>query len=117
MIATFMLAVLVSDPWPQPYLFIPHDATVQINCIVDSARNSLPFWTVDLANDLIPVQYQFYNNQEQLNAHGVYELPQIEIPPTLRLLINDTAMNNQTRIFCNHKTSSLTLFVFRKSII
>ena len=39
----------------------------------------------------------------ELNVHGVYELPQTEIPEmptTLRLLINDITRNNQTVIDC-----------------
>ena len=54
---------------------------------------------------------------EILNAHGVYELSTIETPETIvtRLLINDTAVNNQTEIHCSDEVSTLILFVFSKS--
>ena len=106
------------DPWSQPYLFVPQDATVQINCTADS--NS-PFWAIDLANDSTSVQYQFGRSDqiEILNAHGIYELSRIETPETIimRLLINNTEVNNQTEIHCSDEVSTLILFVFRKSII
>ena len=80
-----------------------------------------PFWSIDLANDMKDFSLQFTGGQkEQLNAHGVYELPQTDrpgMPPTLRLLINDTARNNQTIIQCDQgatSTSSTTLFVLSK---
>ena len=73
-----------------------------------------PIWSIDLANDSVSTQ------QHILNAHGVYELPRIEtpgMPPTLRLLINDTALNNQTEIFCTGESTSnhSTLFILGKS--
>lgn len=107
--------VLAHEPWPHPYLFVPQDATVQINCTAD--HNS-SFWAIDLANDSIQAQYQFKEavQMEILNAYGVYELSTIETPKTLRLLVNDTAINNQTKIICGRVYSGLILFVFRKSI-
>ena len=54
----------------------------------------------------------------ELNAHGVYELPEVPgMPPTLRLLISDTAMNNQTEIFCNRGALSTILFVYGGSTL
>ena len=85
-------------------------------CIADGEQ---PFWLIDLANDSVSTQHQFTTRRELLNAHGVYELPQIEIPgmpPTLRLLINDTKVNNQTEILCNGENKSIhsTLFITGK---
>ena len=107
------------DPWSQPYLFVPQDATVQINCTADSTGS--PFWAIDLANDSTSVQYQFGKPDqiEILNAHGIFELSRIETPETIvtRLLINNTEVNNQTEIHCSDEISTLVLFVFRKSVI
>ena len=83
-----------------PYLLVPQTSTVLINCTTSSDS---PLWSINLDNDSIITQLQFSTRGAELNAHGVYELPQIEtpgMPPTLRLLINDTARNNQTEIFC-----------------
>jgi hypothetical protein len=106
---TFSLIVLVSEPWPLPYLFAPQESTIIITC---AAVDEHAFWSIDLANDSVSTQYQFGNREEILNAHGVYELPQIEtpgMPPTLRLMINDTTGNNQTEILC---TDEFALFSF-----
>ena len=81
-------------------LFVPQDSVIIINC---TTGDDTPFWTIDLANDSTDTQYQFSSRNDILKAHGVYELPRIKtsgMPPTLGLLINDTAINNQTEIFC-----------------
>ena len=96
-----------------PYLFVPQDSAVIINC---TTGDDTPHWTIDLGNDSTTSQYQFSSRRKELNAHGVYELPWIEspgMPPTLRLLINDTTINNQTVIHCigDNKSYSSTLFV------
>ncbi len=99
-----MLSVLVEEPWPVPHLFVPKESTVEIHCTAGE-RGYSPFWLIDLANDGKPAFLQFNPNQEeQLNAHSVYQLPRIETPGkplTVRLLINDTARNNQTEIQCD----------------
>ena len=107
----------MSEPWPTPVLYIPQDVHVMMSCRADG--NSPPFWSIDLANDSSPVQLQFGSRQEQLNSFGFYEVPQIEIsgiPLILRLLINETARNNGTVIFCSRDKMELhtTLSVFGK---
>ena len=88
---------------------VPQDSTVVITCTTANSSFS-PFWTVDLANDS-STQLQFSSKSDELNAHGVYELPQMEIPETnlitLRLLINNTAVNNQTVIHCDRGSDSI----------
>ena len=103
-----------------PHIFAPRESTVEINCTAGE-RNYPAFWLIDLANDMKMSSLQFNHNQEgQLNAQSVYQLPQIEtpgMPPTLRLLINDTTGNNQTKIQCDRSTTSVsttTLFVVGK---
>ena len=115
-------SVFVDEPWPVPHIFAPRESTVEIRCTAGE-RNYTPFWLIDLANDVKTFPLQFINQEEQLNAHSVYQLPQIEtpgMPPTLRLLINDTVRNNQTRIQCDRSATSestTTLFVVGKVLI
>ena len=73
-----------------------------------------PVWAIDLAGDSGALPLQFSSRKRQLNAHGVYELPPVETPLTLRLLINDTAINNQTEIGCDCGVLSIAtiLYVF-----
>ena len=113
---TLIFIVLLSEPGPQ-YIFIPQESVVMINCIL--ADGEQPFWSIKLANDSTGTQHQFSSKEEILNAHGVYELPQIEtsgMPDTLGLLINDTTVNNQTEIYCTGETTSIhtTLFLIGK---
>ena len=99
-----------------PYTLVPNGSNVEINCTAAVGTNDPPFWAIDLAADLSTTRLQFTNRRGQLNAHGVYELPRIETPLTLRLLINDTAINNQTEISCEpgHGAETITtiLYVF-----
>ena len=91
----------VDEPWPTPNVFAPQNSTVLINCTTTSDS---PLWSIDLASDGSNSQLQFSNRAEDLNAHGVYELPTINetgMLPTLRLLINNTARNNGTDIVCD----------------
>ena len=104
--------VLVSESWPV-YIFAPQESTIIINCTVNSKH---AFWSVDLANGSVSSQHQFSSREDILSDHGVYELPQMEthgMPPTLRLIINDTTGNNQTEILCTggNKTIHTTLFL------
>ena len=113
----FFYAVLVSEPWPMPILYVPQDAHVMMNCTADG--NSPPFWSINLANDSSTLPHQFGTRQEQLNSYGFYEVPKIEIsgmPLILRLLINETAKNNGTVIFCSRDKMELstTLSIFGK---
>ena len=97
-----------------PQLLIPIGSNVEINCTAAVGTSDPPFWAIDLAADLSTTRLQFTNRKGQLNAHGVYELPRIETPLTLRLLINDTAINNQTEISCEPGAETITtiLYVF-----
>ena len=88
--------VQVPEPWPTPYLLVPRDSTVHMNCT--SSETSV-FWAVDLADDGTPAQYR--NTEAQFNDNGFYELPPVGMPTTLRLLINDTSRNNGTQIICS----------------
>ena len=101
-----------------PRLLVPRNSDVEMNCTVAVDNSNTPFWAIDLANDSRDIQLQFSNRKQQLNAHGVYELPKIEtpgMPSTLRLLINDTTINNQTEINCEHDALfTTTLVVFCK---
>ena len=107
--------VLVRVPglrWPER-VFVPQSSSVQMNCTLTDS----PFWSIDLAEDAVTVPLPFAARSSLLNAHGLYELPQIEtpgMPPTLRLLINDTARNNQTKITCTGTRESIetTLFIY-----
>ena len=114
MIQPPVLVRVPSGPrWPIR-VFVPLNSSVQMNCTTGSAT---PFWSINLAEDAVPTPLQFATRGTELNAHGLYELPQIEtpgMPPTLRLLINDTARNNQTDIYCSNdgNTFTTTLFVF-----
>ena len=84
---------------------MPRNASVYIDCTLESQTK--PFWLVDLAADGLSVDRQFNvpATEKVLNDYGVY---QIEVaPPTLRLLINDTNINNQTVIKCFDGQSAL----------
>ena len=104
-----------------PYLFLPRESVVEINCTADDASYN-PFWLIDLANDTKDFPLQFSHQEEQLNAHGVYQLPPIEtpgMPTTLRLLINNTQRNNQTEIHCDQSEttgSTTVLFALGKGL-
>ena len=110
--------VLVRDPWPKEYLAVTQGSTVRINCTANYSDNL--FWTIDLGNDSTTVQYQFNPGYVVLNAHGLYELSRIETTDTitLRLLVNDTALNNQTNVLCYRSMQALTttLFVYSRLI-
>ena len=106
-----IVTVLVAEPWPTPYLFVPKDSTVTIDCTDQSGND---FLSVDLASDTSDIQYRIGDQQLIDLGAAVYELPSIETPPTLRLLINDTASNNGTKILCSTGQAT-TLFVFGRS--
>ena len=108
--------MLVGQPWPMPYLFVPENSTVIINCTTSS---SAPLWSIDLGTDPDIAQLQFATRTDKLNANGVYELPPVEaqgLLSTIRLLINDTSMNNQTMIICDggNEQFETTLYVYGK---
>ena len=97
-----------------PQLLVPNGSNVKINCTATVGTADPPFWSIDLAADLSTTRLQFTTRKGRLNAHGVYELPRIETPLTLRLLINNTAINNQTEINCEPGAETITtiLYVF-----
>ena len=110
--------MLVDEPWPRPYVFAPENSTILINCTTTTGDS--PLWSIDLASDGSNSQLQFSNRAEDLNAHGVYELPLINgtgTASTLRLLINDTASNNGTKIVCDDGNESFvtTLYIYGES--
>ena len=105
----YFSAVLVHEPWPMPDIFVPGTATVEIRC--NAKSSSRVFWSVDLGDDSTSLQYRA--GDEELINHGVHELPEIPVPRTLRLLINDTARNNQTKVYCGGEQFT-TLFVLGK---
>lgn len=97
-------------------LLVPPASTVVLNCTLASSSN--PLWSIDLAGDSTPVRFQFNTHSAILNRHGLFELPSVTDHETrmvtLRLLISDTAGNNQTLIDCAGIDESFltTLFVF-----
>jgi hypothetical protein len=108
-------SVLVEEPWPEPHLFVPRDSTVEMHRTAGE-RSYSPYWLIDLANDTKSFPLQF-NQEKQLNSHNVYQLHRWEtpgMPPTLRLLMNDTVRNNGTKIQCDRSETSestTTLYV------
>ena len=117
----FTIAVVevpAKPQWP-PTVYMPHNASVYINC---TAHNNNDFWQIDLAGDMFDIFLQFGASGKVLNAHGVYELSRIEtpgMPPTLRLLINDTQSNNKTiiRCFVESELHETTLYLYGKSSV
>ena len=109
--------VTVHEPWPTPYVFVPRYSTIEMHCTENSGHDFLNVWSVDLGNDTLGIQYR--GGDRQLKDHGIYELPSLNssvgMPSVLRLLINDTNVNNETQIFCN--MHSTTLFVYGKQFI
>ena len=91
-----------------PHILVPNGSNLEINCTAAVGTADPPFWAIDLAADLSTTRLQFTNRKGQLNTHGVYELPPIETPLTLRLLINDTEINNQTEINCEPGAETIT---------
>ena len=113
-----IIIVQVSEPWPVPYLFTPRDSTIKMNCTALVGTRS-PIWLIDIANDEVMLPLQFGNQDEELNAAGVFEIDTPETPTTVGLLINNTAGNNQTVINCNRlgTVATTTLFVFSRSLL
>ena len=105
------LSVEVADQsWPG-FVYVPHNASVYINCTTDSNN---PFWSIDPAEDELDSFLQFATRSEELNNEGLYDIAVSggTVPPTLRLLINDTEVNNQTVIECVGKTVTNRTVIF-----
>ena len=105
------LSVEVADQrWPR-FVYVPHNASVYINCTTDSSD---PFWAINPAEDELDSFLQFGNRGEDLNNEGLYDIKVSEgtVPPTLRLLINDTEVNNQTVIECVGRTVTHRTVIF-----
>ena len=120
----FITVTVPGRSWPELNLLVPLNSTVEISCTLNDSNRS--YWSIDLANDGTDSQKQFVELGGQralLNSYGIYELSSIESegnPLTLRLLINDTESNNQTKIFCISGlyfiSREKTLTVYGKSI-
>ena len=109
----------MSEPWPAPYLFIPRNSTIEMNCTsLDESR--LPSWSIDIANDAVTIPIQFtIEDTIDLNAYGLFKIEEPGTPSTtVRLLINNTAVNNQTVINCIRRgaQATTTLFVVSRSL-
>ena len=96
---------------------MPLASTVLLNCTLPSSSD--PLWSADLSSDSTPVRFQFKTHSGKLNTYGLYELPNVTNHETgmttLRLVINNTAINNQTLIDCAGRFGEsflTTLFVF-----
>ena len=59
--------------------------------------------TIDLASDGLPVQYTLGSrgSDDVLHTNGLFKTEEPETPTLVRLLINNTVVNNQTVIYCN----------------
>ena len=108
---------MVHEPWPTPYIFVTRNSSVTINCT--GSTSDLIFWEINLSEDTADRAIPFSRQTiATLNGHGVYEFPQTEMSHNLTLLINDTARNNGTEIFCSiYEQSSTTLFLIGKPFI
>ena len=117
----------MDDPWPTPFILVPQNSSIQVNCRANRTSSSESFfWSIDLASDYpSDVRYQFSSGRARLNAYGVYDLTpsdsrSSEESTILMLLINDTTKNNGTVIRCTHSgevittTLTSTLFVLGK---
>jgi hypothetical protein len=99
--------VAAEQLWPR-FVYVPHNASVYINCITDS---SSPFWSIDPAEDGLDSFLPFTTRGEALNNEGLYNI-NVAAEMTLRLLINDTEVNNQTKIECVGETVVLRTVIF-----
>ena len=106
--------------WPTPKLPVPVNSTVRINCTTDMAY---PHWSIDLpVADIAKSRLfvDFGGQKALLNNFSLYQLhsPEDIIEgelSTLRLLITNTKLNNQTVLKCigdNRNILTTTLFVY-----
>ena len=98
-LALVIVRIPAESPWPET-VYAPHNASVHINCTLET--QGMPFWAINVAD--FNSDLQFATQGELLNNRGLYELPRIDtpgMPLILRLLINDTGVNNNTVIKCS----------------
>ena len=123
-ISIVIVTVRVPDrSWPTSYLLVPVNSTVLINCTTD---RSSPHWSIDLpvAHIVTSINFLLPDGIMLLNEYGLYQLHNREDiieeqPFTLRLLINNTQLSNQTVVKCvgeNQAILATTLFVYGTSI-
>ena len=108
--------VLVREPWPTPSLLVPlKSSTVEIHCTSEQTLSPTA-WAIDLGNDSSGFQYrtEIEADRHTLADYGIFKLETAGKPPSLRLLINDTARNNQTKILCGSILST-TMLLFGMS--
>ena len=105
-----LLVEVADQSWPR-FVYVPHNASVYINCTTDSNN---PFWSIDPADDELETPLQFATRGEALNNEGLYDIEVLggTVPPTLRLLINNTELNNQTVIECVGERVNLRTVIF-----
>ena len=98
--AAFMHTVAATGSSSTSILPVPLHSTVHLNCTLQSS--SRPLWSIDLPDDSTSGRFQFDTQRRRLNAHGLYELPSITEAgmTTLRLLVNNSTINNRTLIDC-----------------
>ena len=115
---TFFAVRVPGHSWPTPSVPVPVNSTVLINC---TTNQSHPHWLIDVpAPGIPPKTFSVVGGQKTfLNQNGLYELQKVSIngdPSTrLRLLINNTELNNQTVVKCiGHDRDILetTLFMY-----
>ena len=100
---------MAGQAWPR-FVFVPRNASVYINCVTDSSE---PFWSINPAADELDTFLQFLIRGEDLNNAGLYDMGVTPgMPLTLRLLINNTENNNQTKIECIGRRVTLRTEVF-----
>ena len=110
----------VSEPWPAPPLLVPRDSTIEMSC-TSLDQTSPPIWSIDIASHGIVFPYQFGTPAADAVLHnsGLFKIVEPGTPTAERLLINNTAVNNQTMISCNRhqgQPAITTLFVYSRSL-
>ena len=100
-------------PWPMPYLYVPQNSTVIINCAFEGIAE--PFFEVDIANTSFNgLEFDDRRGQREiLRDHGLFE---ISGSSSAVIEVNNTNMNNGTTIRCtyigNSRLEQTTLLVY-----
>ena len=114
-----MVIVQVSEPWPASFLFIPRDSTIKMSC-TSLHQTKSPIWSIDLASEEGPFQHRFGSDGDDiLHTNGLFKMEEPGTPTLVRLLINNTAVNNQTVIHCNRHgaQATATIFILSRSLL